>query len=268
MNFNRIINISIILVCLVQLGGCSFLGRRHTADGAPAFDIDPSRIHDAVPRQEALSKYGNGDYWIGNRHYRVLRNAKGYSQTGYASWYGTKFHGRLTSTHERYDLYAMTAASPVLPLPTYVQVTNLRNGKKVVVKVNDRGPFRCHRILDLSYAAAKKLGFSGAGTTKVKVVAIDTTRHWRNDEEREASPSRGIYLQVGAFKNLAMAQNLSQRINHIVNAPTHVNADELHSRPSKLYRVQVGPILSRTESYKVKQLLESKGIRHAMVVDV
>lgn len=163
--------ILIILFCLAQLSGCSFLSKP-TKDGAPAFDFDASKIPDAVPKYEPLNRKCNTSYVVRGHRYHVLKSAAGYHQRGFASWYGTKFDKHRTSTGEKFNLYAMTAASTTLPLPTYVKVTNLTNGRHVIVKVNDRGPFRHKRILDLSYAAAKKLGFAGRGTTYVDVLAI------------------------------------------------------------------------------------------------
>jgi rare lipoprotein A (peptidoglycan hydrolase) len=131
---------------------------------------------DAVPKAEARSRYGNpSSYVVAGNRYHVLKTSKSYEKTGMASWYGTKFHGRLTSSREPYDMHAMTAASPHLPIPSYAHVTNLSNGHTVIVKVNDRGPFKSDRIMDLSYAAAKKLGYLNHGTAKIRVTAIDTT---------------------------------------------------------------------------------------------
>jgi len=117
----------------------------------------------------------NNEYQIKGKRYKVLNTAKNYRQVGTASWYGKKFQGKVTSSNERYNLHGMTAASPILPLHTYVKVTNLNNGKQVIVKVNDRGPFLHNRILDLSYAAAKKLGFSHQGLARVEVASIDAS---------------------------------------------------------------------------------------------
>jgi rare lipoprotein A len=164
--------ILIILFCLAQLSGCSFLSKPTHRDGAPALDFDASKIPDAVPKNEPLNPSCNHSYTFRGHRYYVLKSAVGYHQRGVASWYGVKFHKHRTSTGERYNLYAMSAASTTLPLPTYVKVTNLANGKHVIVKVNDRGPFRHKRILDVSYAAAKKLGFANKGTARVDVLAI------------------------------------------------------------------------------------------------
>src|SRR5690606_1564316 len=144
-------------------------------DGAPppgSLDLDD--IEEVAPRLEPRSRFGNPDsYTVFGKTYHVMDSATGYHERGIASWYGTKFHGRRTSSGEDYDMYKMTAAHKTLPLPTYVRVTNLDNGKSAIVRVNDRGPFHDNRIIDLSYAAAIKLGVNKTGTAHVDVVAID-----------------------------------------------------------------------------------------------
>lgn len=159
------------LSLLLLAGGCTTPVR----DSGPAREprIDFSRIPDAVPVAEPRSRYGNpSSYAVNGRTYRVMASAEGFVQRGLASWYGTKFHGRRTSSGEPYDMYAMTAAHKSLPLPSYVRVTHLASGKSVVVRVNDRGPFHDGRIIDLSYAAARKLGISRHGTAEVEIRAL------------------------------------------------------------------------------------------------
>ena len=143
-------------------------------DAQPKHPISKSQIKDAIPKAEPKSIYGNPESYIVQGHrYFVLKSAKKYKRVGYASWYGEKFSGFATSNHEIYDPNLMTAASRELPLPTYVKVTNLENKKTVIVRVNDRGPFNNHRIIDLSYAAALKLDMLKKGTAKVQIEAID-----------------------------------------------------------------------------------------------
>jgi rare lipoprotein A len=146
-------------------------------DGAPWWDVDVSRIPDAVP----MPHYGNykaNPYTVMGKTYYPIRDSRRYSAVGTASWYGTKFHGQATANGEAYDLYGMTAAHKTLPLPSYVRVTNLDNGKSVILRVNDRGPFYSDRIIDLSFAAAKKLGYAESGTARVKVEGIDPHEWW------------------------------------------------------------------------------------------
>ncbi|WP_395680634.1 septal ring lytic transglycosylase RlpA family protein [Dokdonella sp.] len=140
--------------------------------GAPPIDV--SQIPEPVPKAEPRSRYGNKDsYSVLGKTYRVMPDARGYLERGIASWYGNKFHGFMTSSFETYDMYAFSAAHKTLPLPSYARVTNLDNGKSVVVRVNDRGPFHDDRIIDLSYAAAVKIGVWPKGTARVEVRAID-----------------------------------------------------------------------------------------------
>src|SRR5690606_30372050 len=142
-------------------------------------DSTPDYVPDveAIPEPEVVdlprSRYGNGPtYKVLGRTYRVLRDTEGFAETGLASYYGQKFHGRRTSNQEVYDMYAFTAAHKSLPLPSFARVTNLENGKSVVVRVNDRGPFHDGRVVDLSYAAAVKIGVHPRGTARVEVRAL------------------------------------------------------------------------------------------------
>ncbi|MBS0287092.1 MAG: septal ring lytic transglycosylase RlpA family protein [Proteobacteria bacterium] len=152
-------------------------------DGPPESDIDVTHIPNATPKVEPLSRYGNPNkYEVFGKHYYTMPHSKGYAAEGTASWYGRKFHGQRTSSGEPYDMYGMTAAHRSLPLPTYAKVENLHNGKHVIVKINDRGPFVKGRLIDLSYAAAKKLGIHASGTGKVRITAIDPV-HWHKQQK-------------------------------------------------------------------------------------
>lgn len=172
------------LMCvMITLSGCST--RVKKKDGPPKhIPKNLLKTPDAVPRIEPLSKRGNrfkngktDTYVALRKRYRVMSTSKGYRARGHASWYGTQFHGRKTSSGEPYNMFAMTAAHPTLPLPTYVKVTNLENGKVVTVKVTDHGPFCNNRLIDLSYVAAAKLGMLGKGTARVEVESIDPRDH-------------------------------------------------------------------------------------------
>jgi peptidoglycan lytic transglycosylase len=170
----RIAAITVILAA----GGCTMIGSRPaTRPGPPARPTSTrDATEDAVPRSEPPSRYGNMEsYEQDGRRYRVLETSEGYDERGIASWYGEQFHGRRTSSGETYDMYAMTAAHKTLPIPSYVEVTNLANGRKVILRVNDRGPFHDpdRRIIDVSHAAAVKLGMIGTGTAPVRVRAIE-----------------------------------------------------------------------------------------------
>jgi rare lipoprotein A len=152
------------------------INRAHK-DGAPWWDVDVSRIPDATPTLHT-GPYKANPYTVLGKTYFPLQESKTYVASGTASWYGTKFHGQNTANGEVYDLYGMSAAHKTLPLPSYVRVTNLDNNKSVILRVNDRGPFYSDRIIDLSYAAAKKLGYAETGTARVKVEGIDPQQWW------------------------------------------------------------------------------------------
>jgi len=164
-----------LLLVTLSLGAALLTSCSHVRrDGAPNFYVDETKVPNATPKVEPRAKYGNMNvYNVFGRSYKVMKSSRNYSAVGTASWYGTMFHNRRTSSGERYDMLAMTAAHRSLPLPTYVRVTNLRNHREIIVKVNDRGPFEQGRLIDLSYVAAKKLGMLGKGTAKVRVTAID-----------------------------------------------------------------------------------------------
>ncbi len=161
----------LVLVIALFLNACGTAPKHKVI---PLGDLDLDAIPDAVPRSEPLSQYGNPESYVeGGRRYWIIPNPKGYVERGLASWYGPNFHGKRSSSGEPYDMYKMTAAHKTLPLPTYVRVTNLENNRSVVVKVNDRGPFKDGRILDLSYVAAAKLGIIGNGTATVELHVLD-----------------------------------------------------------------------------------------------
>ena len=162
---------------LTALAGCALepkhIGGSHGDDGPGGpLPADLDRIADARPRSEPLNPGANSPYTALGRKYVPFQSPTPYRQRGIATWYGRKFHGKPTSSGERYDMYAMTAAHTILPIPSYARVTNLSNGRSIVVRVNDRGPFHAERIIDLSYAAAYKLGFVNAGSARVEVEAI------------------------------------------------------------------------------------------------
>ena len=160
---------------MAAVASCTPLGAGSARPGLTSPDgLDLDEIPDAIPQQELKSRSGNPEtYVIDGVTYRVMETSAGYREEGLASWYGGYFHGRQTSSGDVYDMYLMTAAHKSLPLPTYVRVTNLGNGRSVVLRVNDRGPFVEDRIIDLSYTAAAKLGMVDSGTARVEVVALD-----------------------------------------------------------------------------------------------
>jgi rare lipoprotein A len=220
---------------------------RHASDSGPgAPPIDVSKIPEPVPRAEPRSRYGNkASYSVLGRTYHVLPDAHGYVARGTASWYGNKFHGYMTSSLEPYDMYRFSAAHKTLPLPTYARVTNLENGKSVVVRVNDRGPFHENRLIDLSYAAAVRIGIWPKGTGVVEVRAIDPARPDATPAPlpktvtAEAASAR-IYLQLGAFGDRANADRVANAARKGGIDQVDVEAADVNGRT--VHRVRVGPL--------------------------
>jgi len=203
-------------------------------DSAPVNPPDFTHVQNAIPRPLPLSPYGNPpSYEVNGITYYVMKSAHGYEATGYASWYGTKFDGKRTSSGEPYDMYAMTAASPTLPIPTFVEVVNLQNNKSIIVKVNDRGPFHQGRILDLSYAAASKLGMLKHGTAHVKVIAIDT-----GPMNTQISKH---YLQVAAFTNNKNAEQFIAKLQSEIENQVTLTSKSI-DKDYRVYRVLIGPL--------------------------
>jgi rare lipoprotein A len=162
-----------LLLCVVGCGSASKPGGYYKDDGPherPPANLD--RVADAVPRNEPLHKFANRPYEALGQRFVPMTSVQPFKQRGMASWYGKRYHGQKTSSGESYDMYAMTAAHPTLPIPSYARVTNVANGKSVVVRINDRGPFKSERVIDLSYVAAYKLGYIQAGQARVEVEAI------------------------------------------------------------------------------------------------
>lgn len=229
-----------------------------------------SHVPDAIPTGEKKSRHGNkSPYQVLGKKYYVLDSAKGYRQRGDASWYGKKFHGHKTSNGETYDMYAMTAAHKSLPLPSFVKVTNLENGKQVVVRVNDRGPFHPGRIIDVSYAAAYRLGMLGKGTAHVEVEAIfDTPSRQTYTADLNRVPVRegkGQFLQVGAYSTKSAAQNVASRVQNIVREPVLVREVNISGR--RIFRVQVGPLYSTEQSDGLIRELGRAGFKSPRLLD-
>jgi rare lipoprotein A len=185
-----------IVVCIAALAACSSTPPKRSVyyqdDGPPdRVPADIAAIPDAVPRVEPPHKAASRPYVALGRSYTPLAGDVTFRQRGLASWYGKQFHGNRTATGEIYDMFAMTAAHPTLPLPSYVRVTAVRNGRSVIVRVNDRGPFKHDRVIDLSYAAAVKLGIAAAGTGEVEVERITMAQIARGDWRRGDDGDRG-----------------------------------------------------------------------------
>lgn len=212
-------------------------------DAAPSQFSPEESAKKVIPQPLPLSRYGNpSTYAVNGRVFTVLSSYANYHAIGYASWYGMKFHGQRTSSGEPYDLYQLTAASPVLPIPSFVKVTNLSNHKTIIVKVNDRGPFHGERILDLSYAAARKLDMLKKGTALVEIQGIDTGIDVAKTMHRQ-------YVQVAAFSNPEYANALLGRLNQRLSYPIKI----VNKDPVTLYRVLLGPV----DNQGAKKLLDT-----------
>ncbi len=262
----------ITLALTILLGACASHPPLDTSgDGPPARDDIPdlSQVQDAVPRHEPRSRYGNPAFYeVAGKRYTVMDSAEGYAERGIASWYGKKFHGRRTSSGEAYDMYAMTAAHKSLPLPTYVRVKNLENGREVTVRVNDRGPFVKNRIIDLSYAAASKLGVLEKGTAPVEIRVVMPDQTANPTPETHTSVGVNYYLQVGAFSARANALRLSREVSsQIASVPARVEAAA--GATGTVHRVRLGPLASVAEVDALAARLEALGFpdSHIVVVD-
>lgn len=230
-----------------------------SVDSTPQGGLPPDKIPDAVPRNDPITKAGNiSPYKVFGKTYHVLPSSKGYKATGQASWYGMKFHGHKTSNGEIYNVHQMSAAHKTLPLPSYVRVTNTANGKTCVVRVNDRGPFKDGRLIDLSYAAAKKLDFLNAGTARVKVEAV----HAKGKASKQPKPASkavesvakqpqfaGIqFLQIGAYREERFAREHYNTLFKELTEPLILKKSQ-----DGLLRLYIGPL----EPSKVSNLVET-----------
>jgi rare lipoprotein A len=246
----------------------------YSDDGPPlAVTIDLDAVPDAVPKNEPLHRFANRPYTVLGRDYVPATAPRPYRERGVASWYGRKFHGQKTSIGEVYDMFAMTAAHPTLPLPSYARVTSVASGKSVVVRVNDRGPFLHGRIIDLSFAAAHRLGVAQKGSGEVVVEAILTTETLAAaaplppvapaaassapvpalppiTEPAPAEAREGFVVQLGAFSNYANAQVF---LAHVQNQMAAAEVEPRVRQQRGLWRVYVGPYANRDEASRVAE---------------
>lgn len=235
-------------------------------------------IPDAHPRLEPLQRGANQPYERFGKRYTPLTSVQAFRERGIASWYGKAFHGQKTSSGEVYDMYAMTAAHPTLPIPSYARVTRVSTGRSVVVRVNDRGPFHAGRIIDLSYAAAYRLGLIGSGSGEVEVeaivpgesesaqsaavraVAVTPLKEEALAASEPAAATRGVFLQVGAFSSRENAEKLRARVGSSEQPGELVQLD-------RLWRVQLGPYGSPDEARSAAERLEpTLGLKPLVVV--
>lgn len=285
----RLLSIGLLCVLLAVLAGCASRSGGYYKDDGPGSRIPPdiAAIPDAVPRIERHAPANFRPYAVFGVRYTPIAENQTYRQEGIASWYGRKFHGERTANGETYDMYAMTAAHPTLPIPSYARVTSKVNGRAITVRINDRGPFHPGRIIDLSYVAAAKLGLIGPGSGQVIVQAItnadilagnypSTTRPPTPPITRpppaqptavalapiQASPmtavspaGNGIYLQFGAFSSADNAQALAQRVNAQMDDDQGQAAVISYQPP--LYKVLLGPFPSRDHAHQTAGTLST-----------
>ncbi len=258
-----------LTLALLLTAGCAGpRGGYYEDDGPHKRPRDVSSTPDAVPRAEPRSAGGNKPYVVLKKHYHPLASAAGYRERGVASWYGKKFHGKRTSNGEQYDMYAMSAAHKTLPLPSYARVRNLDNGKAVIVRVNDRGPFLHNRLIDLSYAAAARLGIVNTGTGLVEVEGIDPSTPETAVSERAptGSATPTLYVQAGAFTNPDNAERLRERLVRARFNPVHIVRE---SRAGETWhRVRIGPLRTVEESDRIIAGVVRAGIADDAIVAI
>jgi len=251
---------------------------KYYADDGPPSTVpaDLDRIPDAVPRLEPLHRFANRPYTVLGRDYVPATMLRPYQERGVASWYGRKFHGQKTSIGEVYDMFAMTAAHPTLPLPSYARVTSVANGRSVVVRVNDRGPFLHGRVIDLSYAAATRLDIAQRGSGEVVVESIlpadagpavakplppltaaaSPSSAPSPVRETVAAPAveSGFVVQLGAFASYANAQTF---LAHVQNQTAAAQVEPRVRQVTGLWRVYVGPYAERDEARRAAERINS-----------
>jgi len=267
-------------ICLLLIGTMlASCGSNAVRDGGPTSGSTsiPDLPGDAIPRPEPRSRYGNGPvYEVFGERYVVMDSSNGFKERGVASWYGKKFHNKMTSMQEPYDMYAMTAAHKTLPLPSYVRVRNLSNNKTIVVRVNDRGPFVDNRIIDLSYSAALKLDIVRAGTSLVEIEAIgfdgpsgDKPVRRSTTPRNTAPPPKAVntnkvFVQVGAFGS---RENANRRLGALKSGGigTAFVIKDKGSNPA-IYRVRIGPIKGVVQYDILVEELENLGISDPYLV--
>ncbi len=250
-----------LLLLLYTLGACTF--------GVPISQRGNQQAS-GVPATTPSSQGNPSSYVVFGKRYYVLDSAEGFVQRGVASWYGTKFHGRPTSSGEVYNMHAMTAAHKTLPIPVYVHVRNLDNGRSAVVRVNDRGPFIDGRIIDLSYAAAKKLGVDGPGTANVKISVLKRGESKPTSVVRsvplpvDIEPEVPLYVQMGSFSSILNADNLVRDL--IAANESSAKISRMQTDSGLFYRVRVGPLFDMDEANAILTRLRGKGFQTAHIV--
>jgi len=271
-----------IAALTILLAACA--GEPRRAAGLPGAGAAGAGVPDAVPRLEPRSPHGNPPFYdVNGRRYQVLASADGYVERGVASWYGPDFHGHSTSSGERYDMYAMTAAHRTLPIPCYARITNLANGRSVVVRVNDRGPFVANRIVDLSYSAAQRLDIVRTGTAFVELRTVGPDGAMATAAQGQVpapapaptpapppgapSPAQtvALYIQVGAYRDEGNAQRVVRRLQD--SGVPHVFSLAQAAQPRPLRRVRIGPIATVEEFDQLAARLATLGYPEARLAN-
>lgn len=253
---------------ILGINACSPTSKLTSSADSAGKPIDASAIPDAIPKVEARSKYGNPkSYVVFGKRYYVMNSSQGYVEQGTASWYGAKFHGRRTSSGEPFNMYEITAAHKSLPLPTYVEITHLATGKKIIAKVNDRGPFHGDRIIDLSYAAAAKLGVFSKGTGKVEVRALSPaiSKKIAKSLPKNEPLEEQVFIQLGAFKEKENAVMMQKKAQSIGIKTTAIYTSKTQAG-SVLHRVRIGPIANPSQALKMISRLKAAGIHQTRTV--
>ncbi|WP_407332442.1 septal ring lytic transglycosylase RlpA family protein [Enterovibrio sp. 27052020O] len=247
----------------IVLSGCATQNDERYSiaqDKAPEATPTLAHIEDAQPRYEPYSRAGNKDYTVLGQNYEVIKNPESFTyETGIASWYGKKFHGHKTSNGEIYDMFSMSAAHKTLPLPSYVEVENTANGKKAIVRVNDRGPFHEGRVIDLSYAAASKLGVLASGTAPVKVTLLRVDKPVEDDEWQSARLNR-YFVQLVATSDQTKAQKAAESFSKQFELPTDIR------QAGKVYRVRLGPFHDYDQTQNAAMIAREHQINEAFIV--
>ena len=240
---SSVVKLVALFLLLLCISACSTAPKKHAAPKRSPAEL--AKIPDAVPRVEPKSKLGNmKTYEVFGERYFVLDSSDGFTQKGIASWYGPKFHGKKTSSGEVYDMYAMTAAHKTLPLPSYLEVKNLENGRKIIVRVNDRGPFHDNRIVDLSYTGAIKLDMIAKGTALVEIRAINPRSHRGGSapiqtRSQQKRPPPDFFIQVGVFSDYNNAIRLKDKLQAL-EAPVRIEETRLNGAAA--FQVKIGPL--------------------------
>jgi rare lipoprotein A len=268
MTFFKFIALLLILTALAACGSAPMSpvinansGRYSiNQDRAPTRNIDMSSVAEIIPVHITRTRAGNrSPYTVLGKSYNVMDTEAGYSERGVASWYGEKFHGHKTSNGEVFDMYLASAAHKSLPIPSFLKVTNLDNNRSIIVRVNDRGPFHGDRLVDLSYAAAVKLGYADRGTARVQLDAIivngdsaSSAGAQSNTVQISSNSGARKYLQVGAFSQRATAEKISRELRNLTDRPVFIRSVETVNN-GVMHRVRIGPLMDTNEIGRLSQ---------------